>query len=116
MVFKTESIIETLENVLNKEINKININDLEKITYLRINKISIDDVLIVDISDLQYFPNVEEISIENCMVDFKFIETLMKNKIIRKISQFNGYVGYIGKNNSIYYDSKFEMENLNIIR
>jgi len=86
MIIKTESIIETLEIVLNKEISKININDLDNITYLRISKTSIDDILIVDSSDLQHFHNLKELSIENCMIDFKFIENLKKIKNIAKIS------------------------------
>ena len=81
MIIKTESIIEILEGALNKEISEVSISDLDTITYLRINRISIDDVLVVDSSDLQYFHNLEELSIENCMIDDSFIENLKKTNI-----------------------------------
>ena len=42
MIIKTESIIDTLECTLNKEISEVSMSDLDTITYLRINKISID--------------------------------------------------------------------------
>jgi len=41
---------------------------------------------------------------------------LSPKRIARKINEFNGYVGYIGKNHTIYYDSSFEEKTLNIIR
>ena len=89
MMIKTESIIKLLEIILNKKIDEINEEDLEKVTYLRIDKIDIDDILIVDSSDLQYFNNLTELSIENCIIDYKFIEDLKKLKNIKKISFIN---------------------------
>lgn len=41
---------------------------------------------------------------------------LSKERLSCKIKDFNGYVGYIGNNHSIYYDKNFEEEKLNIIR
>ena len=86
MMIKTESIIEMLENTLNKEISKVTLNDLDNITYLRISRTSIDDILIVDSSDLRYFHNLKELSIENCMINFQLIEELRKIKNLIKIS------------------------------
>ncbi len=41
---------------------------------------------------------------------------LSQDRVKRKIEQFNGYVGYIGHNYGIYYDSIFERQELNVIR
>ena len=41
---------------------------------------------------------------------------LSKERLSRKLKQFNGYVGYIGKNHGIYYNKDFEQNELNIIR
>ena len=41
---------------------------------------------------------------------------LSSERLGRKINQFNGYVGYVGKSHAIYYDQKKEREYLNIIR
>lgn len=41
---------------------------------------------------------------------------LSEERITNKINNFNGYVGYIGKNKQIYYNQEFEEERLNIIR
>ena len=86
MNIKTESIIELLESILNKKINNITVEDLEKIDYLKISRTSIDDILTVDSSDLQYFHNLKELSIDSCMIDNKFIDNLIKLKNIKKIS------------------------------
>lgn len=41
---------------------------------------------------------------------------ISKERLKRKIDNFNGYVGYVGRNKGIYYDRNFERETLNIIR
>ena len=41
---------------------------------------------------------------------------LSQERLATKINQFNGYVGYIGNNQMIYYDEDFEKSELNIIR
>lgn len=41
---------------------------------------------------------------------------LSRERLKRKIDDFNGYVGYVGTNHSIYYDQKVEKDKLNIIR
>ena len=41
---------------------------------------------------------------------------LSEERIKRKINNFNGYVGYIGRDHSIYYNSKIENDRLNIMR
>ena len=41
---------------------------------------------------------------------------LGKDRLKEKIKNYNGYVGYIGNNYQIYYNTDFEKENLNIIR
>lgn len=85
MNIKTESIKELLEISLDKELNDINYDDLNTITYLRINRIDGDNILDVDSSDLELFHNLEEISIENCIIDNKFLTDLEKTKVLNKI-------------------------------
>ena len=41
---------------------------------------------------------------------------LSKERLKRKMNDFNGYVGYIGLNRSIYYSEQIEQEKLNVIR
>ena len=41
---------------------------------------------------------------------------LSRERLYRKIRNFNGYVGYIDKDQRVYYNSNFEKETLNIIR
>lgn len=41
---------------------------------------------------------------------------ISRERLKRKIDNFNGYVGYVGENGGIYYDRNFERKNLNIIR
>ena len=41
---------------------------------------------------------------------------LSRERLKRKINDFNGYVGYVGANHSIYYDSSIEKNRLNILR
>ena len=41
---------------------------------------------------------------------------LSGERLRRKVNEFNGYVGYMGRNHSIYYNGDFEQERLNIIR
>lgn len=41
---------------------------------------------------------------------------LSEERLKRKISNFNGYVGFVGRNHSIYYDNGIEKDRLNIIR
>ncbi len=86
MNIKTDSIIDSIEIALNKKIDGVYINDLDKITYLRISKIDMDQVLFIDISELQYFSNLEEISIEYCMVDINYINEIRNVKNLKKIS------------------------------
>ena len=86
MNIKTESIKELLEISLNKNISDINIKDLDKITYLKISRLSINGILSVDSTDLNYFHNLRELSIENCMIDNIFIDNLKKVSNIEKIS------------------------------
>jgi len=41
---------------------------------------------------------------------------LSHERLGRKINDFNGYVGYVGRNHSIYYSQRIEREKLNVIR
>jgi hypothetical protein len=49
--------------------------------------------------------------------DFSIANHLLsRERLTRKIRQFNGYVGYVGIDNAIYYDANVEQGTLNIIR
>ena len=41
---------------------------------------------------------------------------LSSERLSKKVKQFNGYVGYVGRNHTIYYNGDFEKETLNIFR
>ena len=86
MIINTKSIVDIVESSLNKKITDIDFNDLKSIKYLRICKISFDDILNVDFSELEYFPNIEELSIEGCMIDYSVLDILEKLLNLKKIS------------------------------
>ncbi len=86
MKIQTDSIKELLEIMLNKKMDSIDKNDLEKITYLRLCKTDIMGIWNVDSSDLQYFPNIEELMIEKCMVDIKMMEDINRLPKLKKIT------------------------------
>ena len=41
---------------------------------------------------------------------------LGQDRLKRKMLHYNGYVGYIGKNGTMYYDNEFEKQELHISR
>ena len=89
MNIKTTSIIDIIEMSLNKTFDNITIDDLDKIKYLMINRIDYDDVLDVDSNDLKLFKNLEELSINNCMIDVEFINNIKSLEKLNKISFIN---------------------------
>lgn len=89
MNIKTTSIIDVIEMSLNKTIDNITIDDLDKIKYLMINRVDYDDVLDVDSNDLKLFKNLEELSINNCMIDEEFINNIKELVKLNKISFIN---------------------------
>ena len=89
MNIKTTSIIDIIEMSLNKTFDNITIDDLDRIKYLMINRIDYDDVLDVDSNDLKLFKNLEELSINNCMIDEEFINNIKSLEKLNKISFIN---------------------------
>lgn len=89
MNIKTQSIIDIIEVSLNKTTDDITINDLDNIKYLMINRVDYDDLLEVDCNDLKLFNNLEELSINNCMVNNEFIDNINRLTKLNKISFIN---------------------------
>ncbi|MEE3342890.1 MAG: hypothetical protein VZS44_02245 [Bacilli bacterium] len=85
MNIKTESIIDIVESVLNKKIDNIDQKELDIIKSLRISKTDYDGILKVDSNDLNFFNNLEELSIEGCMIDETFINNLINTNTIKKL-------------------------------
>lgn len=49
--------------------------------------------------------------------DFKYFVAnylISRERLQRKVDHFNGYVGYLGRNSQVYYNSQFEREELGI--
>ena len=86
MNIKTESIIDLVEINLNKKIDDVSIEELDKITYLRICRMKHNEFLTVNFDDLKYFKNLREISIEGCTIDDTVLEEIKKLKFITIIS------------------------------
>ena len=89
MNIKTESIIDIVELALNKPIDSITVDELDKVTFLTINRIDYEDVLEVDSNDLKLFHNLEQLSVNNCMVDNEFIDNIKSLNKLNKISFIN---------------------------
>ena len=89
MNIKTESIIDIVELALNKPIDSITVDELDKVTFLTINRIDYEDVLEVDSNDLKLFHNLEQLSVNNCMVDNEFINNIKSLNKLNKISFIN---------------------------
>ena len=85
MDIKTNSIIDMIELNLNKSIDQITQKELDNVKYLRVYRNTSIEESVVDINDLKYFENIEEISIENCMVDEGYITNLKSLKNLKKI-------------------------------
>ena len=89
MNIKTESIIDIVELALNKPIDSITVDELDKVTFLTINRIDYEDVLEVDSNDLKLFHNLEQLSVNNCMVDNEFINNIKSLNKLNKIRFLN---------------------------
>ena len=85
MDIKTNSIIDMIELNLNKSIDQITQKELDNVKYLRVYRNTSIEESVVDINDLKYFENIEEIYIENCMVDEIYITNLKSLKNLKKI-------------------------------
>ncbi len=69
MKIVTDSIIDTLEIVCNKNIDEIKNEDLFKIESLNISKFGIDDqILNTNFNELNYFLNLKKLSIVGCNI------------------------------------------------
>lgn len=86
MIINTESIIDIVESSLNKKITDIDSRDLDNIKYLRVCKTRLGDILNVDFSELKYFINLEELSIEGCMIDYSVLDIIKELLNLQKIS------------------------------
>ncbi len=85
----TESIIKELNSRFGKSDNytKEQLDSVEDIT---ISKFSFtDELLNVDFNDLNFFKNLKEITIEDCMLDKKTILILLSKDKLNKISLYN---------------------------
>ena len=89
MDIKTESIIDIIELQLNKTINNITKDDLNKVSYLRISQSDLKGIREVDFNDLDYFSNIKELSIEGCMISTLVLNKLTNLKQLSKLSFIN---------------------------
>lgn len=86
----TDTIRDGIEVYLNKSIEKLTNDDLKCVKVLDIDRIGIcDEILNVDYNELQYFDNLEELTISNCMIDSAFMDSIIKLKKLKKLSIYN---------------------------
>lgn len=86
MELKTKSIVDIVESTINKSINDIQVDELDIIKYLRICKIYYNEILDVDFSELRFFKNLEELSIEGCMISYDYLNVLKDNCNLKKLN------------------------------
>lgn len=90
MKINTQSIVCCIEIEINKNIDKIDLDELKKIKVLNINKLEYGgDLLEVDYNDLIYFENLVELTIMNCMINELCMKNILKLKNLKKISFIN---------------------------
>lgn len=86
MKFKTNSIVDIVESTINKNINDIQLDELNIIKNLRVCKIDYNDILDIDLNELRHFKNLEELSIEGCMINHDDLTILKELSNLKKIS------------------------------
>lgn len=86
MKLKTNSIIDIVESTINKNINDIQLDELNIIKNLRVCKIDYNDILDIDLNELRHFKNLEELSIEGCMINHDDLTILKELSNLKKIS------------------------------
>lgn len=86
MKLKTNSIVDIVESTINKNINDIQLYELNIIKNLRVCKIDYNDILDIDLNELRHFKNLEELSIEGCMINHDDLTILKELSNLKKIS------------------------------
>lgn|GEM_PF-4946388 len=86
MKLKTNSIVDIVESTINKNINDIQLDELNIIKNLRVCKIDYNDILDIDLNELRHFNNLEELSIEGCMINHDDLTILKELSNLKKIS------------------------------
>lgn len=86
MELRTKSIVDIVESIINKNINDIQLEELDVIKNLRVCKIDYNDILDVELSELRLFKNLDELSIEGCMISHNDLNVLKDIYNLKKIS------------------------------
>lgn len=86
MELRTKSIVDIVESIINKNINDIQLEELDVIKNLRVCKIDYNDILDVELSELRLFKKLDELSIEGCMISHNDLNVLKDIYNLKKIS------------------------------
>ncbi len=85
----TESIIRLLDSIYSKKDSFSN-EELDSIDVLTINRLDYDgNFLTVDFNDLDYFKNLKEIVVENCILDDVSIRKISEHKGLKRLTICN---------------------------
>ncbi len=86
---RTESINQLLESLFDKK-DVFSDEELDSVSSINISRMSFVGTLFdVDFSDLDYFRNLSDISIDGCMIDKKAMESIIKHEKLNSISFCN---------------------------
>ena len=77
---------------------------------------NVDELIDNYIQSAKIYTELQLESISDKYNDIIANNLLSTERLKRKINNFNGYVGYVGAFNRVYYDGEFEKEELNIVR
>lgn len=93
----TKSIKDDLEIQLNKSIEDISKEELQKIKKITINRIGLaGQIQEIDYNDILYFDNLEELNIFNCMIDKLLMTNILKMKKLKILKIYNSdFVDFI---------------------
>ena len=85
----TESIIRLLDSIYSKK-DSFSSEELDSIDVLTINRLDYDgNFLTVDFNDLDYFKNLKEIIVENCILDDVSIRKISEHKGLKRLTICN---------------------------
>ena len=104
MELKTKSIVDVVEIACNKSIKDIQEKELDNIRYLRVCKTDYNNILNVDFEELRLFKNLEELSIEGCMIGYDVLTILKDITGLKRLNFAN--CDFID-NPQVYFDNLF---------
>ena len=86
MNISTKSIRDQIEIQLNKSIENVNEDELLNIKTISINQLGYDDEInLINYDEINYFKNLEDLTIFNCMINEKLLNNILQLQNLKKL-------------------------------